>query len=120
MHSWKYCSRCPKYLDFNTSKTITRSIYGGVDLRARRSANEELHDLAINNADHQHQHGPQLHKDNEHGHGGEDGEHGHGYQVFHVEFDRVELPFIIALWIFVSSLAKIGKPKHYLARRMTN
>ena len=38
--------------------------------------------------------------------------HGHGesgYQVFHMEFDRVELPFIIALWIFVSSLAKIGK-----------
>ena len=26
-----------------------------------------------------------------------------------MEFDRVELPFIIALWIFVSSLAKIGK-----------
>ena len=38
-----------------------------------------------------------------HGHGE------HGYQVFHMEFDRVELPFIIALWIFVSSLAKIGK-----------
>jgi len=84
---------------------LIRYTYGGVDLRARRSANEELHDLAINNADH---HQPQLHKDNEHGHSGEDGEHGHGYQVFHVEFDRVELPFIIALWIFVSSLAKIG------------
>merc|ERR1719195_74416 len=38
--------------------------------------------------------------------------HGHGdtpeYHVFHVEFERVEIPFIIALWIFVSSLAKIG------------
>jgi len=37
---------------------------------------------------------------------------GHGdtpeYHVFHVEFERVEIPFIIALWIFVSSLAKIG------------
>lgn len=30
------------------------------------------------------------------------------YHVFHVEFERVEIPFIIALWIFVSSLAKIG------------
>ena len=33
----------------------------------------------------------------------------HPYHVFHVEFQRVEVPFIIALWIFVSSLAKIGK-----------
>jgi len=32
----------------------------------------------------------------------------HEYSVFHVEFERVEIPFIIALWIFVSSLAKIG------------
>ena len=42
------------------------------------------------------------------------GAHGHhdgkpAYHVFHVEFERVEIPFIIALWIFVSSLAKIGK-----------
>jgi len=39
------------------------------------------------------------------------GTHGHlkhEYHVFHVEFERVEIPFIIALWIFVSSLAKIG------------
>lgn len=37
-------------------------------------------------------------------------EHHHppSYHVFHVEFERVEIPFIIALWIFVSSLAKIG------------
>ena len=53
------------------------------------------------------------------GHGGDDDGHAHAegegghdhheYQVFHVEFERVQLPFIISLWIFVSSLAKIGK-----------
>ena len=40
-----------------------------------------------------------------HGHHGDS----HEYHVFHVEFERVEIPFIIALWIFVSSLAKIGE-----------
>ena len=40
----------------------SRYTYGGVDLRARRSANEELHDLAINNADHGHQAHPELHE----------------------------------------------------------
>jgi len=43
------------------------------------------------------------------GHGEHKEDHkGHEYHVFHVEFERVEIPFIIALWIFVSSLAKIG------------
>ena len=31
------------------------------------------------------------------------------FSVFHVNFEHVEVPFIIALWIFVSSLAKVGK-----------
>ena len=39
----------------------------------------------------------------------EEGHAHEGYQVFHVEFERVQLPFIISLWIFVSSLAKIGE-----------
>lgn len=37
-----------------------------------------------------------------------EGHERHQYSVFHVDFERVEIPFIIALWIFVSSLAKIG------------
>ena len=49
--------------------------------------------------------------------GGHSGGHGghEGYQVFHVEFERVQLPFIISLWIFVSSLAKIGMRERPLA-----
>lgn len=31
------------------------------------------------------------------------------YQVFNVEFHRVETPFVIGIWIFFASLAKIGK-----------
>lgn len=57
------------------------------------------------------------HGDSAGGHAAAGGEHGddghHGYQVFHVEFERVQLPFIISLWIFVSSLAKIGKGDLY-------
>jgi len=40
-----------------------------------------------------------------------EGKHG-GIHVFVVEFARVETPFIIALWIFCASLAKIGKGFH--------
>lgn len=31
------------------------------------------------------------------------------YQVFHVEFHRVETPIVIGIWIFFASIAKIGK-----------
>ncbi len=43
--------------------------------------------------------------------GGEGGEEEEipEYEVFHVDFEHVQLPFIISLWIFVSSLAKIGE-----------
>lgn len=33
----------------------------------------------------------------------------HGIKVVKVDFEEVETPFIIALWIFCASLAKIGK-----------
>ena len=39
----------------------------------------------------------------------EGGHHEAHFSVFHVNFEHVEVPFIIALWIFVSSLAKVGK-----------
>ena len=67
-----------------------RYTYGGVDFPARQSANEELY-----NAD------PELDKGERHGE--------EGYQIFKMDFERVELPFIIALWILVASLAKVGK-----------
>lgn len=38
------------------------------------------------------------------------------YSVFTVEFHRVETPFIIGIWIFFASIAKIGKAiiiRHY-------
>ena len=50
-------------------------------------------------------HGEEAEAEHEGGHG-----HGHhGYQVFHEEFSRVQIPFIIALWIVIASLLKIGK-----------
>lgn len=85
---------------------LFRATYGGVDLRARRAANEELHTLSnLNNNFGGQNNEPELHAE------AHDDHHDdiHHYEVFHVEFARVELPFIIALWIFVSSLAKIGK-----------
>ena len=41
--------------------------------------------------------------------GGHDGHKDAHFSVFHVNFHHVEVPFIIALWIFVSSLAKVGR-----------
>ena len=37
------------------------------------------------------------------------GHKSHGIQITKVDFEGVETPFIIALWIFCASLAKIGK-----------
>ena len=100
----------PVHVLFLCLVLLFKVTYGGVDLRARRSASEdELSKLNLAGSTfsgHDHHHGDPLRSgEEEHGHG----EEGHGYQVFHVEFSRVEVPFIIALWIFVSSLAKIGK-----------
>ena len=55
--------------------------------------------------------GSAAHREGEEGGGHEGEEEHHGYQVFHVDFDYVQVPFIISLWIFVSSLAKVGKAK---------
>ena len=97
---------------------LVKLTYGGVDpqaSRVSRSASESGgHGHAAghgHDGNGHHDAGPELHpqqiqrelQEEKEGHG-----HGHGYQVFHMEFERVELPFIIALWIFVSSLAKIG------------
>ena len=41
--------------------------------------------------------------------GGHEGHKDAHFSVFHVNFEHVEVPFIIALWIFVSSLAKVGR-----------
>ena len=38
----------------------------------------------------------------------ERGEHG-GFQVFHVEWERVEVPYAIGLWIILTALVKVGK-----------
>lgn len=33
------------------------------------------------------------------------------YHIITVEFPRVETPFVIGIWIFFASIAKIGKPR---------
>ena len=50
----------------------------------------------------------------QHGAGDPAGDHGtggghEGIHVFTADFSRVEIPFIISLWIFCASLAKIGE-----------
>lgn len=37
-----------------------------------------------------------------------DSGHGGGFEVFHVDFGRVSVPFIIGVWILSASIAKIG------------
>jgi len=43
-------------------------------------------------------------------HDGSDEEHGEhgGFQVFHVEWERVEVPYAIGLWIILTALVKVG------------
>merc|ERR1711953_1619435 len=43
-------------------------------------------------------------------HDGDDEEHGEhgGFQVFHVEWERVEVPYAIGLWIILTALVKVG------------
>lgn len=43
------------------------------------------------------------------GEDGSSGEHTKRYPVVTVEFERVKTPFIIGLWIFCASIAKIGE-----------
>jgi len=54
---------------------------------------------------------PDLRSEGGHGETKADSEHEavHGIQIAKVDFEEVETPFIIALWIFCASLAKIGK-----------
>lgn len=35
--------------------------------------------------------------------------HGGGFEVFHMDFGRVQIPFIIGVWILSASIAKIGE-----------
>lgn len=36
--------------------------------------------------------------------------HGHErYQVFHFDFDHVQAAYVVSLWIFIASIAKIGR-----------
>ena len=42
--------------------------------------------------------------------GGEDGEEEvEHFQVFHVDFQHVQTYFIVALWLFLASISKVGK-----------
>ena len=44
----------------------------------------------------------------DHSAGGEGDHSGGGVHVFIADFSRVQIPFIIGMWIFCASLAKIG------------
>lgn len=59
----------------------------------------------------------------EHGAAGAHGDHEQHVEHFHiasVDFGRVQIPFIISLWIFCASLAKIGKRIVYLFHCMSS
>lgn len=34
------------------------------------------------------------------------------YKILSFDFERVELPYVICLWILIVALAKIGKPRY--------
>ena len=38
-----------------------------------------------------------------------DTQHHERYQVFHFNFDGVQAAYVVSLWIFIASIAKIGK-----------
>lgn len=57
----------------------------------------------------QNDHNDDPHAEEAHAEGDHGGHGHHGYQVFHEDFARVQVPFIIALWILISAVLKIGK-----------
>jgi hypothetical protein len=52
-----------------------------------------------------------THSDPDHTEGEKGGHSEHGIRIVKIDFENVETPFIIAMWIFCASLAKIGKAK---------
>ena len=68
---------------------------------------QESHDKSGHSNFEQHTHHSGGAKKGEEHH--EEGHEHAQFSVFHVNFEHVEVPFIISLWIFVSSLAKVGK-----------
>ena len=36
------------------------------------------------------------------------------YEVFHVEWERVEVPYVIGLWILTTTLVKLGRSTIFL------
>ena len=56
------------------------------------------------------QHGPKQIKEE-----GEEHESNHtdhsaeGFQIFHVEWERVEVPFLVGIWILATTVSKLGE-----------
>jgi hypothetical protein len=42
---------------------------------------------------------------NETDHGGDH----EGFQIFHLEWERVELPFMVGVWILATTISKLGQ-----------